>query len=71
VLVSLEQDLGEALVRVKESAGGVLQPGLRSRFLQFGHEHIQQRSASTASNTRGTYATKGNLFCFYFGFLVA
>eukprot|EP00026_Physarum_polycephalum_P000525 Phypoly_transcript_00526.p1 GENE.Phypoly_transcript_00526~~Phypoly_transcript_00526.p1 ORF type:complete len:1493 (+),score=259.06 Phypoly_transcript_00526:63-4541(+) len=61
VLVSLEQDLGEALVRVKQSAGGVLQPSLRSRFLQFGHEHIQQRSASTASNARGTYATKEQL----------
>lgn len=59
VLVALEQDLGEALQRVQQASGGILIPSLRSRFLQFGHEHVMQRSASTASNARSTYSTKG------------
>lgn len=69
VMATLEQDLGEALQRVQQASGGILNASLRSRFLQFGHEHVQQRSASTASNARGTYSTKGLIISMFISFV--
>lgn len=59
ILVALEQDLGEALERLNQYHG-TMHHGLRGKFIQYAHEHLYQRSASTGSRIRGTYATKGN-----------
>jgi hypothetical protein len=61
VMISLEQDLGEALERISQSSAGIINTNLRGRFLQFAHEHLHQRSASTKSLVRATYATKEQL----------
>lgn len=56
ILVALEQDLGEALEKLNHGSMSYL----RGRFIQYAHEHLYQRSASTGSRVRSTYATKGN-----------
>jgi len=56
LLVTLERDLGAVIENLHTSAG--LAGRLKARFLQFANEHQNQRSASTGTHVRSTYATK-------------
>eukprot|EP01113_Clastostelium_recurvatum_P031528 TRINITY_DN3943_c0_g1_i2.p1 TRINITY_DN3943_c0_g1~~TRINITY_DN3943_c0_g1_i2.p1 ORF type:complete len:1330 (+),score=273.35 TRINITY_DN3943_c0_g1_i2:459-4448(+) len=56
VLAALERDLGGALERVQDQSI-FRTPQLRSKFLQYAHEHRLQRSSSTSTSVRDTYST--------------
>jgi RNA recognition motif-containing protein len=59
VLSALECDLGEAISRAKEDCAD--RTHQRSMFLAFSREHLQQRSAGSASSMRSTYSTAEQL----------